>query len=71
MVLAHVLAHEITHVLEVTDRHSKEGVMKAHWTGRDFRNMAWRGLPFAAEDVELIHLGIASRMNRMTRAAAE
>jgi hypothetical protein len=27
--LAHVMAHEITHVLEGIDRHSSEGVMKA------------------------------------------
>ena len=28
-ILAHVLTHEITHVLERTDRHSANGVMKA------------------------------------------
>jgi hypothetical protein len=66
--LAHVLAHEITHVLQQTNRHSADGVMKARWDRRDFRNMVWRPLPFAAEDVELIHSGIA---NRMLRAAAE
>jgi len=60
--LAHVLAHEITHVLERTDRHSADGVMKAHWDARDFSNLAWHSLPFAAEDVELIHRGIAQRM---------
>jgi hypothetical protein len=65
--LAHVLAHEITHVLQQTDRHSAGGVMKAHWDGRDFHNMAWRPLPFSSEDVELIQLGIA---NRMLHAAA-
>jgi hypothetical protein len=61
-VLAHVLAHEITHVLERTDRHAESGVMKAHWDGRDFRYMRWSPLPFAAEDVDLIHRGIAQRM---------
>ena len=30
--LAHVMLHEITHVLQGIDRHSAEGVMKAHWT---------------------------------------
>jgi hypothetical protein len=60
--LAHVLAHEITHVLERTDRHSADGVMKAHWDARDFCNLAWHSLPFAAEDVDLIHRGIAQRM---------
>jgi hypothetical protein len=70
--LAHVLAHEITHVLERTDRHSADGVMKAHWNLLDFTKMVWRPLPFAVEDVELIHRGIASRMqSRVLHAAAE
>lgn len=63
-VLAHVLAHEITHVLERIDRHSKEGIMKAHWDVKDFVRMAFRGLPFTPEDVELIHAGLAKRMLR-------
>src|SRR5690242_6640784 len=46
MILAHVLAHEITHVLEGTDRHSDEGVMKARWTLDDFAKMAYKPLPF-------------------------
>jgi Zn-dependent protease with chaperone function len=70
-VLAHVLAHEITHVLERTDRHSANGVMKAHWDTQDFQSMGCRPLPFAAEDVELIHGGIAQRMQRILHAAAE
>lgn len=65
--LAHVLAHEITHVLQQTNRHSADGVMKAYWDLVDFRKMIRRPLPFAAEDVESIHSGIANRM----RQAAE
>jgi len=60
--LAHVLAHEITHVLEGIDRHSADGLMKARWDPDDHRHMEFHSLPFAAEDVELIHLGIAKRM---------
>jgi len=60
-VLAHVLAHEITHVLERINRHSASGVMKAHWDLADHRRMRSYSLPFAAEDVELIHRGIANR----------
>ena len=29
--LGHVLAHEITHILQSVARHSDSGLMKAHW----------------------------------------
>jgi hypothetical protein len=67
-VLAYVLAHEITHVLERVDCHSKQGIMKAHWDPSDFRRMAYTGLAFTADDIEMIHSGIAQRM---LHAAAE
>jgi hypothetical protein len=34
-VTAVVLAHEITHVLEGTRRHSSTGIMKARWDNHD------------------------------------
>jgi hypothetical protein len=37
--LAHVMVHEITHVLEQVKRHSEEGVMRAHWSHEDYRRM--------------------------------
>lgn len=52
---AHVLAHEIGHVLERLDRHSDAGLMKAHWARADFQTMGWRPVPFAEEDLALIH----------------
>jgi hypothetical protein len=64
VLLAHVLAHEITHVLEQIDRRSADGVMKAHWDSRDKELMKSHTLPFAAIDVELIHQGIAQRMQQ-------
>ena len=33
--LAHVLAHEIAHVLQSIKRHSEEGIMKARWDAHD------------------------------------
>ena len=59
--LAHVLVHEITHILQGTDYHSQEGVMKAHWTPKDIRQMPVKPLSFDRFDVELIHLGLAAR----------
>jgi hypothetical protein len=57
-VLAHVMTHEITHVLEGIARHSQNGIMKAHWDDRDFTQMGYRPLPFAPEDIDLIQLGL-------------
>jgi hypothetical protein len=37
--LAHVLAHEITHVLQQTEHHSSDGVMKAVWSSDDYASM--------------------------------
>jgi len=46
-----------------------DGIMKAHWDAGDYWRMRLHPLPFAAEDVELIHMGIANRNNRDTIAA--
>jgi hypothetical protein len=59
--LAHVLAHEITHVLQGIVRHSGSGVMKASWDESDYCQMAWKPLPFTELDVHLIHRGIDGR----------
>ena len=67
-VLGHVLAHEIAHVLQRIDRHSETGVMKAHWTNSDLDKMVAKRLSFAAEDIELIQRGLATRA-RLTLAA--
>lgn len=56
-VLAHVMTHEITHLLEGVSRHSETGIMKAHWDPHDFNLMTYHPLPFAPEDIELIRLG--------------
>jgi hypothetical protein len=60
-VLAHVLVHEITHVLQGTCRHSETGVMKAHWTLQDYQEMRMKPLSFTEEDVQLIRFGVARR----------
>lgn len=53
-ILAHVLVHEITHVLQGVSRHSPTGVMKALWSAEDFQQMHHSTLPFAEVDVRLI-----------------
>jgi hypothetical protein len=59
--LAHVLVHEIAHMLEGVDRHSKSGIMKAQWDEEDFAELHWKPMEFAPEDIDLIYLGLASR----------
>jgi len=61
-VLAHVMVHEIAHVLQGVCRHSDSGIMKAEWSPRELREMSFKALPFAREDVGLIYLGLAVRM---------
>jgi hypothetical protein len=62
--LAHVMAHEIGHVLEATSRHSASGLMKAHWDKADVRDLCWKPMPFAEEDIQLIYLGLKERASR-------
>jgi hypothetical protein len=59
--LAHVLVHEITHILQGIDRHSTAGIMKAHWTTQEILQMRSKSLSFDPEDVRLIRLGLAAR----------
>jgi hypothetical protein len=69
MLLAHVLVHEITHVLEGMDRHSQEGVMKARWTPDDLLRMVYQPLPFDPLDVRLIREGLLNRTRESARPA--
>ena len=57
VILAHVLVHEITHILQRIDRHSESGIMKAAWVNQDYRDMAWKPLSFTPRDIVLICLG--------------
>jgi len=57
-ILAHVLAHEIGHVLQGTDYHAPSGVMKAHWSTADLAAMQVRPLEFTSTDVSLIRHGL-------------
>ena len=66
--LAHVLVHEITHVLEGGNNHSQSGVMKARWTLHDIEGMAQKPLPFDSYDVLLIRRGLTHGWN-LTKAA--
>jgi len=67
--LANVLVHEITHVLQGVSQHSDSGIMKATWDVNDFELMAHKPLPFSQTDVVLIERGLAARQSRPATAA--
>ena len=57
--LAYVLVHEITHVIEGSGRHTAEGIMKARWSTADRAAMYRRTLSFLPEDLLRIRQGLA------------
>ncbi len=68
--LAHVLVHEITHILQGINRHSARGIMKARWDWMDFGSMLQKPLTFDPEDIELIYRGLAARRPASGMASA-
>jgi hypothetical protein len=68
--LAHVMAHEIAHVLQGVNRHSESGILKAHWSGTDCARMASFPLMFTREDAILIRHGLEERHSRRASSAS-
>ena len=58
-VLGHLMAHEITHVLQGISRHSEIGLMRARWSLEDYRQMPSNPLPLTPYDIKLIRMGVA------------
>lgn len=63
--LAYVLVHEITHILQGGAWHSPSGIMKAHWNYKDYYAMRYGSLVFTADDVVSIHSGLDARVARL------
>ena len=63
--LAHVLVHEITHILQGVNQHSKCGIMKAHWERDDYSHMDTKPLGFTDADVNLIYRGLDARASHV------
>lgn len=59
-ILAHVLAHELGHILQGTDWHADTGVMKANWRAADYESMQRKPLAFTEDDVLLINRGLGA-----------
>jgi hypothetical protein len=62
--LAHVLVHEISHILQGCSQHSYTGIMKAQWDSVDYSKMFPNPLSFTPTDIRLIHLGMDWRESR-------
>jgi hypothetical protein len=67
--LAHVMVHEITHMLQGINEHSAQGIMKGRWTQDDFSCMIVKPLPFSDRDVDMIYRGLTARTTRFEVAA--
>jgi hypothetical protein len=63
--LAHVMVHEIAHVLQGINRHAESGILKAYWSEREIAQIALLPLAFTPTDATLIHLGIEERRSRL------
>jgi hypothetical protein len=68
--LAHVMAHEIAHVLQGINRHSKSGILKARWSDSDCARMTLAPLMFTTEDAILIRHGLEERQSRLVSNAS-
>jgi hypothetical protein len=60
----HVLAHEITHILEGTNAHTR-GVMNRQFTASDMETMSMHPLEFSQMDILLLRNGISSRRSHL------
>jgi hypothetical protein len=67
--LAHVMAHEIGHILQGMSRHSESGIMKAAWNPGDYEEMARKALSFSETDIRMIHSGLGARAARQARTS--
>lgn len=67
ILMAHVMAHEITHLLQGIPRHSEEGLMKARWDREDFARMKLQPLWFTEADLQLIREGVAAYQDLRAR----
>jgi hypothetical protein len=62
--MAHVLAHEIGHMLQGVSRHSEAGLMKPVFNAHDKFLMMAKPLEFTDADAQLVLLGIEARHRR-------
>jgi hypothetical protein len=69
-VLAHVIAHEIGHLLLSTSSHSRVGIMRASWWMEEYNRLVTGHLRFTADQAELIRSELARRFVAQENFAA-
>ena len=62
MILGHVMAHEVGHLLLRTVNHSRKGIMRAHWKPKDLHRAAMGDLEFTPQQAERIRSEVVDRM---------
>ena len=67
--LAYVMVHEITHMLQEVNSHSETGIMKARWDSDDYFKMGRRSLRFTGSDIAKVYAGLRVRQSRLAAAA--
>jgi len=65
--LAYVLVHELTHILQGVSRHSETGIMKAAWDRTDYFDMGRRALHFTPTDVFVLYASLDGRRARLAQ----
>jgi hypothetical protein len=70
MVLAHIIAHEIGHLLLGSNSHSPSGVMTAQWHETQLKKAAMGSMLFDDKQVNKIHDAIRSRRSNAERPGA-
>lgn len=71
VILGHILAHEIGHVLQGVLRHSSAGLMKPKFNRMDIVNMRAHPLPLAAEDISFMQWNWERRHLGSTRPLSD
>jgi hypothetical protein len=64
VILGHVIAHEIGHLLLGTNSHSRTGIMSARWFRGELRRLEKGGLLFAVPEPMRIRAELTERMTR-------
>jgi hypothetical protein len=64
VLLGHVLAHEIGHLLLGTNQHSREGLMQARWDAATTEHAITRRLEFSPRQAKTLRKQLLSRINR-------
>jgi hypothetical protein len=70
VLLGHVIAHELGHILKGSDGHADCGVMKAQWDAKDLACMTLHPLSFTRVDAELIREGVSHRRGAIVLASS-